>query len=192
VLDVVFEVPTWGQVYELMLDLAGRVLVLGKPDLIVAVARGGTVGGRVLADLLEVCYTSIQVKLYSDIAHAGAEVELLQPLTLSVTDKKVLLVDDIADSGRSLQYAVAYLKEKGARQIQTATLYYKPTCTQAPDYYAKTTCNWVVFPWEYKETLRQILSKCSGKRAQNQEVAKLVKAGFPKQIADRLLAELQA
>ncbi len=187
---VTFEVPTWNQLYELLLNQAHKVLQSGKPDLIIAIARGGTIPARILSDLLEIPYFSVQVKLYNDIAHAGAKPELKQPLTGSAKGKRVLLVDDIADSGRSLQFTVAYLKEEGAEQVQTATLYFKPTCAVPPDYYEKTTCNWVVFPWEYKETLRELGQKTVGKRAQNQEIAKLVRAGFPKQIAEKLLTDL--
>jgi hypoxanthine phosphoribosyltransferase len=187
---VTFEVPTWSQIYELLLNQAQKLQPC-KPDLIVAVARGGTIPARVLSDLLEIPYSSIQVTLYSDIAHAGAEPELKQKLSVSAAGKKVLLVDDIADSGRTLNYAVTYLKEQGAAMVETATLYFKPTCAVAPDYYEKVTSSWVIFPWEYKETLREILQKTSGRRAQSQEIAKLVKAGFPKQIAEKLLAEMQ-
>jgi uncharacterized protein len=188
--SVAFEVPTWSQIYELLLDQSRKVIDSGKFDLLVAVARGGTIPARVLADLLELPYASLQVKLYCDIAHAGAQPELKQPLNSSVKGKAVLLVDDIADSGRSLQFAAEYLKAQGAVNVKTATLYYKPTCAAPPDYYEKTTNNWVIFPWEYKETLREILQKTVGKRLQNQEIAKLVKAGFPKQIADKLLKDL--
>jgi uncharacterized protein len=190
--NVTFEVPTWNQLYELFLIQAHKLLQSGKPDLIVAIARGGTIPARILSDLLEIPYASVQVKLYNDIAHAGAKPELKQPLTETVVGKRVLLVDDIADSGTSLQFTVAYLKAQGAEHVKTATLYFKPTCTIAPDYYEKTTGNWVVFPWEYKETLREILQKTTGKRVQSQEIAKLVKAGFPKQIAEKLLTEMQA
>jgi uncharacterized protein len=185
-----FEVPTWNQLYELLLNQAHKVLQIGKPDLIVAIARGGAIPARILSDLLEIPYASVQVKLYNDIAHAGAQPELKQPLTESVKGKRVLLVDDIADSGRSLQFTAAYLKQEGAEQVATATLYFKPTCAVTPDYYEKTTSNWVVFPWEYKETLREVGQKTPGKRVQSQEIAKLVRAGLPKQITERLLTQL--
>jgi hypoxanthine phosphoribosyltransferase len=190
--NVVFEVPTWNKIYALLLDLAHKILHQAKPDLIVAVARGGTIPARILSDLLGAPYASIQVKLYTDIAHAGATPQLLQSLNVSVIDKKVLLVDDIADSGRSLKFAADHLKEQGVAEVQIATLYFKPTCTVTPDFYQKTTCNWVVFPWEYNETLFEILQKTPDKRLQSQEIAKLVKAGFPKQIVEKLLIDLQA
>jgi hypoxanthine phosphoribosyltransferase len=60
-----------------------------------------------------------------------------------------------------------------------------------PDYVEKITERWIVFPWEIKETLRQILQKQEGKRATNQELAKLVKAGLPKQLTARILKTIQ-
>ena len=103
----------------------------------------------------------------------------------------MLLVDDIADSGRSLKLAKTHLQEQGANEIKTATLYKKPQSITTPDFYEKQTTNWVVFPWDTKETLRKIIQKQQGKRALNQEVAKLVKAGLPKQLAEKLLKDMQ-
>lgn len=55
----------------------------------------------------------------------------------------------------------------------------------------KQTSNWVIFPWDTKETIRKIIQKKPGKRQANQEIAKLVKAGLPKQVADRLIKDVQ-
>jgi hypothetical protein len=107
-----------------------------------------------------------------------------------VAHKKVLLVDDIADSGESLKLAKTHLQQQGAHEVKTATLYQKSHSTTTPDFYEKQTTNWVVFPWDTKETLRKIIQKPQGKRVLNQEVAKLVKAGLPKQLAEKLLKDM--
>jgi uncharacterized protein len=163
-----------------------------KPEILVAIARGGLIPARIIADLLEMrTFESIQIEFYSGINQTRLEPTLRQTLTTNIVGKKVLLVDDIADKGESLKLAKAHLQQKGPSQIKTTTLYYKPQSITIPDFYEKQTTNWVVFPWETKETLRKIIQKQQGKRALNHEVAKLVKAGLPKNLAEKLLKEMQ-
>jgi hypoxanthine phosphoribosyltransferase len=159
-----------------------------KPDIIICIARGGVIPARILTDLLEAPELAmIQIEFYVDIGQPTVQPALKQPLTLNIKDKKTLLVDDIVDTGKSLNLAKTHLQQQGASQTITATLYAKPHSTTMPDYYEKQTSRWVVFPWETKETLRRITKKEQGKRTLNHEVAKLVKAGLPKQLAQKIL-----
>jgi len=191
--NVDFEVPTWSQIYDILLLQAQKVQSQNfQPDIIVAIAKGGLIPARILTDLLETPELSvIQIEFYIDIAKTTQQPTLKQTLTNQVQGKKTLLVDDIADTGASLNLAKTHLQTQGAHQIKTATLYHKPQSTITPDFYEKQTSNWVVFPWETKETLRKIIKKQQGKSALNQEVAKLVKAGLPNHLAEKLLKDMQ-
>jgi hypothetical protein len=60
-----------------------------------------------------------------------------------------------------------------------------------PDFYERQTRNWVVFPWETKETLRKLQQQNWGKRVLSREITKLARAGFPKQLAEKLLADIE-
>ena len=193
VADVLYETPTWSQIYDMLLGQAQKIQAVAyKPDAIVAVARGGLIPGRILSDLLETSQLLIiQIEFYHGIAETLKEPTLKQGLVAPVQGKKVLVVDDIADSGRSLQLAKTHLKTQGASEIKTATLYYKPQATEKPDFYEKQTRNWVIFPWDTKETLRKITQQHVGKRQVNAEIAKIVKSGLPKQLAEKLLKEMQ-
>ena len=187
-----YEVPTWNQIYDMLFSQSQKIQNNNyKPDILVAIARGGLIPARILADLLEMStFEVIQIEFYSDINQTKLEPTLKQTLTTNLVGKKALLIDDIADSGESLKLAKTHVLQKGASQIATATLYFKPMSITIPDFYEKQTINWVVFPWETKETLRKLIKKQQGKRALNQEVVKLVKAGLPKHLAERLLKEM--
>ncbi len=192
-LNIDYEVPTWNQIYDMLLCQVQKIRRQNyRPDIIVAVARGGTVPARILTDLLEtpaLCF--IQIEFYSDIQKTQPQPTLKQILTTQITGKKTLLVDDIADTGESLKLAQTYLQQQGAQQIKTATLYQKLQTAFIPDFYEKLTTSWVVFPWDTKETLRKIIQRQKSKRAVNQEVTKLVRAGLPKQLSEKLLKEMQ-
>jgi len=184
-----YEVPTWNQIYDMLLAQAQKIQGDGyKPDIIVGVARGGLVPSRILADLLETRdFAIITIEYYVGIGQKNKEPVLKQCLHTQLPDKKVLLVDDVSDGGRSLQLAKKHLQEQGAKEIRIATVYCKPGTITLPDYFEKETSHWIVFPWEAKETMAKITQKTDGKRAASREIANLVKSGLPRQLAEKLL-----
>jgi hypoxanthine phosphoribosyltransferase len=193
VANVDYETPTWNQIYDMLLSQTKKIQHKQyQPDTIIAIAKGGVIPARLLSDLLETAQlSSIEIEFYKDIAQPMPEPTLKKPISTTVKGKKVLVVDDISDTGRSLKLAQTYLQEQGALEVRTATLYFKPQSITKPDFYERQTCNWVVFPWEIKETLRKITRKFEDKRAAKKEIAKLVKAGLPKQMVEELLKNIQ-
>ncbi|MCX6644182.1 MAG: phosphoribosyltransferase [Candidatus Bathyarchaeota archaeon] len=187
-----YEVATWNQIYDMLLDLANKIQGDGyKPDVIIGIARGGLVPARILSDFLETPELAIiQIEYYVSIAQTRQEPILKRSLHTQITDKKALLVDDVSDTGKSLQLAKNHLQQQGAKEIKTATLYAKPETITKPDYCEKQTSHWIVFPWDAKETVRKIIQKQEGKRATSKEIAKLVKAGLPKQLAEKFLKDM--
>jgi hypothetical protein len=187
-----YEVATWNQIYDMLLDLANKIQGDGyKPDVIIGITRGGLVPARILSDFLETPELAIiQIEYYVSIAQTRQEPILKQGLSTPLTGKKTLLVDDVSDTGKSLQLAKNHLQQQGAKEIKTATLYAKPQTITKPDYCEKQTSHWIVFPWDAKETVRKIIQKQEGKRATSKEIAKLVKAGLPKQLAEKFLKDM--
>ena len=187
-----FEVPTWKKIYDMLLSQAEKIRQSGfKPDVIVGITRGGWVPARVLLDLLGIPdLVTVRVEFYLGVAEAKKEPVLTQGVSAVVTGKKALIVDDVADTGKSLQLAREHVLQQGATEVRIATVYRKPWSVIKPDYYEKETSCWVVFPWEIKEPIRKIVEKHGDKNAIDMETAKLVKAGLPKQLAQRFLKEL--
>ncbi len=188
-----YEVPNWNQVYDMLLSLMEQIEESGvRPEVVVGIIRGGVVPARVLVDLLEVpLLGAVQVEFYVGLGETSAAPVLRQGLALSVTGRRVLLVDDLADSGRSLELAKDYLLSQGAAEMRIAVLYFKPGSIVRPEFYAKETRSWVIFPWETREVLCEIIRAHKERGEVNREIAKLIDAGFPQHIADRLLATMQ-
>lgn len=187
-----FEVPTWNQLYEMLLSQAEKIRKSRfKPDIIIAISRGGWLPARVLSDLLETSLANVGVEFYLGVAETKNEPVLTQSVSGNVIGKKVLIVDDVADTGKSLRLVKEHILQQGAEEARTATVYFKPWSGVKPDYYARETGLWIVFPWEIKETIRKIAEKHSDKRVLiKRETAKLVKAGLPKLLAERFLNEM--
>ncbi len=188
-----YEAPSWKRIHNMLLRQSQKISKSGfKPEVIVGISRGGWVPARVLSDLLEnPNLANIKVECYRAINQPSKSATLTQSLSVNVAKKKVLIVDDVADSGRSLQVAAEHAKERGAGEVKTATLYYKSCSTLRPDYYEEETDCWVVFPWETKETVKSIRKKLKANPTEIKgEIAKLMAAGVPKHLINRFMAEL--
>lgn len=191
-MDIEFEVPTWNRIYEMLLNLAEKINKgCFKPDVIVGVSRGGWPPARVLSDLLDnPNIANVRAEFYLGVAETKGEPILTQPVSVDVAGKKVLVVDEIADTGKSLIVVKEHIMEKGAKDVRIATVYYKPWSVIRPDYYEKETRCWVVFPWELKETVLKIVKKCREKgESEESEIAKLIKAGADETLVKRFLNE---
>jgi len=186
-----FEVPTWDQIYAMLLSLARKIRGSDfKPEVIVGITRGGWIPARVLSELLGIPELAVvRIEFYLGVAETRNEPVLIQGVSAEMEGKKALLVDDVADTGKSLRLAIEHLKQKSVIEVRTATVYCKPLGVITPNYYEKETRSWVIFPWDSKETIRKILEKNRDESAVNLEAAKLVKAGLPKQLVEEVLKE---
>lgn len=150
---------TWEEVYNLTLRLSERVVESGfKPDVVVGIARGGWIPARVLSDVLYAdSLHNIRIEYYSDVGQKGREPKITQPITGAMDGKAILLVDEVADTGDSLYYAIEHVKSLGAGEVKTAVLHWKPWSRIKPDYYMVQTESWTVYPWELRESIIAIV-----------------------------------
>jgi len=137
---------SWEKVDEALQMLAERVSRDFGPDFIVGVARGGLVPAVRLSHLLGGEFRTIHVQYYK------GRRPLARPKLISDAGPlkgKVLVVDDVADTGESLKFVVDRLAKRGA-EVKVATIACKPCSKFKPDYFAFKTEKWIVFPWEVK------------------------------------------
>jgi len=188
-----FEIPTWDEIYDLLLNLADKIKESGfKPDVIVGVSRGGWPPARILSDLLEnPQLANVTAEFYVGVAETRGEPTITQPVSAPVKGKKVLVVDDVADTGKSLRLVRSHLEEKGATEVRIMTIYYKPWSILVPDYYQRETSSWIIFPWERKESVRKVAEKYrrQGKSLEEAKEA-LVDSGFNRKLVERFAREM--
>lgn len=118
------------------------------PDAIVAVARGGMMLGQLMGyglDLRNV--QSLRVEAYDD-ASRRERAEVFGSCDIEGA-KRVLIVDDIVDSGMTLEALMERLKTAHpGTQFKAASLFYKPTASLQPDFTVKEATEWIEFFWE--------------------------------------------
>jgi hypoxanthine phosphoribosyltransferase len=165
------------------------------PDVIVGIARGGWIPARILSDVLYAnTLQNIRIEYYTDVAAKGKEPKITQPLTGSMKGKNILLVDEVADTGDTLQHAIEHVNALGAKKVCSAVLHYKPTSIVKPDFFMVETSSWTVYPWENRESiisLIQIFKKEDESLTMKDIRDKLVfEVGFEPTVADYFIKRL--
>lgn len=150
---------TWQGFGDACRQIAQQIADSGwMPDLIVAIARGGMLPAGAISYALGVkANGAINVEFYTGVGKTMAEPEILEPYMdiSSLEGKRILIVDDVADSGKTLKLIMDLISEKGLSMggdsakvdARSATIYLKPTSIIKPDYIFKQTDKWINFPW---------------------------------------------
>jgi uncharacterized protein len=140
----------WDEFGEASRELSRQVLRSDwMPEVVVAIARGGLLlaGGIAYALGVKSC-GAVNAEFYTGVGTRLPEPVMLPPLLdeASIDGKRVLLVDDVSDSGRTLAMVVQLLELAGA-DVRTVTLYTKPGTVLEPTYVWRSTDRWIDFPW---------------------------------------------
>ncbi len=176
---------TWEQLQEDVLRLGKAIRSSGfKPDIIIAIARGGWVIGRMLSDILGVRKAAgLTISFYEEVGKKSRKPVIVQPLSVDIRGLKALVVDDIVDTGATLKLAVNHVLERGASEVRSAAPYIKPWSRFLPDYYVRSVDKWVVFPYEFFETLES-LRKITGD-ANAERLMKVLSRGKSVRVIER-------
>ncbi|GGM11062.1 phosphoribosyltransferase [Nakamurella endophytica] len=131
-------------------ELAQQVADSGwQPEIVIAIARGGLIPAGGLAYALGTkAAGTLNVEFYTDVEETLPDPVVLEPLldTDAVRGKRLLVVDDVADSGRTLALVMDLLRGHGAL-ARSAVLYTKSRTVVRPDYSWRSTDLWITFPW---------------------------------------------
>ncbi|MET1101286.1 MAG: phosphoribosyltransferase [Pyrodictiaceae archaeon] len=152
---------SWRDVEEACLEIAEEIRERGiQVDVIIGILRGGWIPARILSDYLGVYRMgAVEVKFYRGIGETSEKPVITQPLVTPINDQHVLVVDDVADTGKTLGITISFLNHYGPRRIYSATLYVKPWAINRPDFYARETDAWIIFPWDKAETIEELVEK---------------------------------
>jgi len=187
--DLILLHTSWEDIERLSEELAQMIIESGyEPDVVVAISRGGFDPARILCDQLGIRrLASVQVEFYSGVQDTAEKPRIVYPLNADVRGKSVLLVDDVSDTGVSLEAAKDHVLEGGPGDLRVATLHIKPWTSFRPDYHASETEAWIVYPWEPVESVRSIAAKLDKNGYSDREIReKLLELGFSAKTLKRL------
>jgi hypoxanthine phosphoribosyltransferase len=188
-----FLVLNWSDIVNGALELSKKISDSRFiPDIVFGIFRNGWILAKMVSDLLGVDDVGgVGIKFYKGIGETRERPLVISGPTLSPREKRVLIVDDVSDTGRTLQTAIELIKLYGAREVRTATLYVKPKTILYPDYYYLETSEWIVFPWEYGETLREASRKLYGSTDRTSLIRTAEKIGIRDQALVEALAYIE-
>lgn len=154
------EIPTIDEIYSYLANLAVKIKSSReKYDLIVGVARGGLIPARILGDFLLIKDIRIlYARYYSKPYETVERPEIYSESIGDVSNKNILVVDDVADTGDTLITIKNYLISKHAKKVDIAVIYIKPWNKAEVRYFSRKTDAWIVFPWEFLETAIDLLN----------------------------------
>ncbi|HIE34389.1 MAG TPA: phosphoribosyltransferase [Candidatus Altiarchaeales archaeon] len=166
-----------------------------RPDMIVAIARGGLIPAVNLSDFLSIKdIATVKIEHWGITATKDRKARLKYPLSANITRKNVLLVDDLTDTGDSIILALEHLKTLNPNTIKTATLIHKSTSDYKPDFYAKKIEKWlwIIFPWNFNEDVGNLIKKIlKGKKNLKPEaIRKELKSRFDLTVDEKTIEEI--
>jgi hypoxanthine phosphoribosyltransferase len=146
-------VMTWDDLGDGARELAELVHADGyEPDIILAIARGGLLVAGALAYALGVKNTfTMNVEFYTGIDQRLEMPMILPPVPdlVDFSETRVLIADDVADTGATLVLVKDFLATRVA-ETRCAVLYEKPRSEVRCEYVWRRTDRWIDFPWSVK------------------------------------------
>jgi hypoxanthine phosphoribosyltransferase len=141
---------SWSGFAGLSQELARTLSARFEPDLVVGVAKGGVFVGGAIASVLHRDFFPVRISRRSrDHVRERPKIYGGMPRE-ELKGRRVLVVDDVAASGETLQMAAELAKKAGAKEVRTAALAVKPRGYH-PDWWALETEDLVIFPWDYDQ-----------------------------------------
>ena len=148
---------TWAELGTGARDLAVQIVADGyEPDLILGIARGGLLAAGALSYALDVKNAfTMNVEFYTGIDERLPVPMLLPPVPdlVDLHDERVLIADDVADTGQTLKLVKDFLAGK-VGEVRVAVLYEKPRSIVNCEYVWRRTDRWIDFPWSADPPVR--------------------------------------
>jgi hypothetical protein len=192
------EVMSWDNFQSLAEETARKIVESSyELDFMVGLARGGWVLSRVLCDYLGVKdLVSLKVEHWGVTATPDGKARIKYPFDVDLTDRRVLVVDDITDTGESMIVAMDYIKTLNPLEVKTAALQHITGSKFTPDYYGDIiSWRWVIFPWNYVEDMCNIIQKMEEKGVPTSEIKERLRSDHKIEVdqpeIDRIRAEIK-
>ena len=154
-------IVTLDEIYATSYKLARQIMDANEGfDAVVAIARGGFPIARFMCDFLNIhSLGSLQITHYLPGAQKIAKTHVVAPVNIAVAGKKILLVDDVNDSGETLQAAKDYLQSLHPALLKTAVLHEKPGSVFVVDFVAEKIAEWkwLIYQWAVTEDILAFL-----------------------------------
>ena len=185
--DINYQYYSWAELGQDIFELAKKIIESGeKFDRVIALAKGGLAFSKSLVDYLQIEeMSSLHVEFYNCINSTNEMPVITQSIPVSLRGEKVLIFDDLIDTGKTMESALDYLKHRGVASVKTAAFFYKPHTPIKPHFFVREVNAWIVFPNELAETLEELKQMWTAKGDDKKTIHQnLLSIGLPKDQVD--------
>lgn len=179
------EYISWDKFHKMGFELAQKIQNSDTQfDQILSISRGGHVVSRILSDFLGLPIFSVSIQSYTSIQQQG-ELEITQEIAPELLDENILLVDEVVDSGKTLERAREYLAELEAKNVTAVSYHVKPHAIARPDIYIAETSKWIIYPYEVRESVKALVPIWKEAGLELQDLSeKLIGFGIPREFIE--------
>jgi hypoxanthine phosphoribosyltransferase len=150
---------------------------------------------RIISDFLHVMnLTSFKIEHYRGTQKKTTAV-VRYPLGQGIAGNRVLLVDDVCDTGDTFELANKHLaKHMQPLEIRTAVMHYKKTSSYIPDYYASRMLKWrwIIYPWAAAEDISVFIKQMQPKPETAEEINKILVRDYDSRVPLPVLRDIMA
>jgi len=160
------KIVSFEEVHDMVRRVSEKVKASGyRPDTIVGLARGGWFPARLMCDFLGMTdLVSLKVEHWVETGKTKDEATIRYPLVADFSDRKILVVDDITDTGKSLIVSTEHLRRLNPEEMRIAVMQYIPESKFRPDYFADVVkvWTWFIYPWNWIEDTSTLIVRLLG------------------------------
>ena len=166
---------SYDQLQKDCIKLYHRDLTSLKIDLIISITRGANTISHIYSDIMGIVpITHITISSYKGLQKLRKPIIVESPIRL-VEGKNILIIDDVSDTGATFELACNFFQSKNPKKIYTLSPYIKPHTTFVPDFWLKKTSDWIIFPYDIRDSFESFLKIAGNEKS---AIEQMKKVGF--------------
>jgi len=186
---------SWSEIEEWCSTLRDKIIGKYEPDMIVALSRGGLVPGRIMSDMMWIKdLVAVKTEHWGITATRDGKATLKDPGMIDASEKKILIIDDITDTGQSMKLAYDYVKKQSPADVRSATMLHITRSAFRPDYYAseidEKQWTWFIFPWNVYEDMGNLVTKVLTQEMEVSVIEKKLEESFGLELQSGFLVRI--
>lgn len=171
---------SWSEIEKWSRNIGKQAIKSGfTPEAIIGLSRGGLVPARMLSDRMWIKdLYAVKTEHWGFTASRDGKAVLKKQGDPDIKGKRVLIVDDITDTGESMKLAYDYVKSLSPSEIRTSAMLHITRSNFKPDFYSEEVNEekwaWFIFPWNVYEDLDNLIGRSMMVPSSSSEIEKLL------------------
>jgi len=194
--DFSARIITLSEAYDMAYEVSQQLTAASVNfDIVLGISRGGLPPARMICDFLNIkTLTSIQIRHYTGGGEAKENVTITDSSNVDLDGKNILIVDDVNDSGKTLEAAHKHASSANASLVKTAVLHEKERTSFKADYTGSDLSGWkwLIYQWAVTEDLLEFLRRDNMVNAEPYEAIKHLEDTYGLKIDENLFKKVMS